>query len=56
MPYLVSTKKSKAKIENTEDSEVKEVEEEYVLKKLFSKAGKPKIVLTFFIFRIYCAY
>ena len=40
VPYLVSCEKAKAKIETKEEEgEVKAVEDEYVLKKLFSKAG-----------------
>ena len=41
VPYLVSCKTAKTKNEtNEEENEVKAVEDEYVLKKLFSKAGK----------------
>lgn len=41
VPNLVSCRKAHAKVENEEEgNEVKAVEDEYVLKKLFSKAGR----------------
>lgn len=40
VPYLKFSKKSEIKTEN--DKEVKAVEDEYILKKLFSKAGKQR--------------